>query len=92
MNMDLLFEEALAYIKDHTREGDALMCYVTGFTPATTALIRACIKSRVSLTLFHWNKEDGAYTQQTIFKFVCCPWCGGWHLHEGHVCPLCGGS
>lgn len=92
MDMNLLCEEAIAYLESHARQGDDLMCYVTGFTPATTALIRACLKRRVSLTLFHWNKEDGVYTAQRIMKFSRCPWCGGWHLHEGYICPLCGGS
>lgn len=90
MDMESLYEQAFAYVEGHAREGDALMCYVTGFTPATTALVKACLSCRVSLTLLHWDRETGSYKGQKILKFSRCPWCGSWHLFEGTVCPLCG--
>lgn len=45
----------------------ALVVYVTGLTAATAAVIAACAKNGVHLTLMHFDRESGNYLPQVIF-------------------------
>lgn len=41
-------------------------CYVTGFTPATVALINVCRDMGLGLVLLHFDRETGWYQRQGV--------------------------
>lgn len=41
-------------------------CYVTGFTPATVALINVCRDMGLGLILLHYNRDTGWYERQEV--------------------------
>lgn len=47
--------------------GDPLTVYVTGLTACTAAVIAACARNGVPLTLMHYNAADGSYIEQRLF-------------------------
>lgn len=44
-----------------------LVIYVTGLTVALTAVIRACARNGVHLTLMHFDRETGNYLPQRMW-------------------------
>ena len=57
-----------SYTDDCIYEGEfALVLYVTGLSSALAAVVKACAKNGVSLTLMHFDRESGDYRPQRIF-------------------------
>lgn len=50
-------------VKPHT--GDFVV-YVTGLTPATTAVIKACLTNGHLLTLKHFDRDSGTFKPQVL--------------------------
>lgn len=50
-------------ITDH----DDLIIYVTGLTPALTAVIRTAFKHSMTLTLMHYDKDSKSYIEDALF-------------------------
>ena len=46
---------------------DEVCVYVTGLTVATVAVINACHKLGVHLTLMHWDKDSQTYYPQEVY-------------------------
>lgn len=51
-------------ITDH----DDLIIYVTGLTPALTAVIRIAFKHSMTLTLMHYDKDSKSYIEDVLFS------------------------
>ena len=47
---------------------DDLVIYVTGLTPALTAVIRIAFKNCMTLTLMHYDKETKTYIEDVLFS------------------------
>ena len=45
---------------------DSVAVYVTGLTVALVAVINACHKNKVKLTLMHFNRATGDYMPQVV--------------------------
>ena len=51
----------------NVRSGDTLNLYITGFTPALTAVIRAAFKNGILLNLFHYDVTKKDYIKDALF-------------------------
>ena len=49
-------------------DGDDLVIYVTGLTPALTAVIRIAFKHSMTLTAMHYDKDSKSYIKDVIFS------------------------
>lgn len=49
------------------KQGADLTLFVTGLTPALTAVIRICFKNSITLTLMHYDNDSGNYIPDKIF-------------------------
>jgi hypothetical protein len=47
---------------------DDLIIYVTGLTPALTAVIRIAFKHSMTLTLMHYDKDTKSYIEDVLFS------------------------
>lgn len=47
---------------------DDLVIYVTGLTPALTAVIRIAFKNCMTLTLMHYDNASGEYIEDVMFS------------------------
>lgn len=47
---------------------DDLVIYVTGLTPALTAVIRIAFKNCMTLTLMHYDNQSKTYIEDIIFS------------------------
>lgn len=59
----------IKFIQENFKYKDSfknLIVYVTGLTPVTAEIVSVCIKSRVALTLMHYDKYSGKYIPQYI--------------------------
>lgn len=45
---------------------EALNLYVTGFTPATLAVVKVCRGMGIALTCFHYDRETSSYWPQVM--------------------------
>ena len=45
---------------------DSLSLYVTGFTPATLAIVKVCREMGISLVCFHYDRETSSYWPQAM--------------------------
>lgn len=45
---------------------DSLSLYVTGFTPATLAIVKVCKEQGIALTCYHYDRETGSYWPQVM--------------------------
>lgn len=50
------------------KPSDDLVIYVTGLTPALTAVIRVAFKNCMTLTLMHYDNASGNYIEDVIFS------------------------
>jgi hypothetical protein len=48
------------------KEFESVNLYVTGLTVALIEVVKYCYHNDISLTLYHYNKEDNSYYPQTI--------------------------
>ena len=51
---------------------DSIELYITGLTMLTTAVISACSKRKVNLSLMHYNRDEKKYERQIIFDDNSC--------------------
>lgn len=49
-------------------DGDDLIIYVTGLTPALTAVIRIAFKHSMTLILMHYDKDSKSYIEDVLFS------------------------
>ena len=49
-------------------QSDDLVVYVTGLTPALTAVIRIAFTNCMTLTLMHYDNTSGNYIEDVIFS------------------------
>ena len=54
-----------AFLEDHA-DGDTLCVFVTGFTPAMLALVKACAKRRMHLGAMNFDRERKIYWYQEV--------------------------
>lgn len=47
---------------------DELVCYITGLSSVTAALVQVCAEYGVELTLMHYNRDTDTYVPQVIFS------------------------
>ncbi len=45
---------------------DSLSLYVTGYTPATLAIVKVCRELGIDLVCFHYDRESGSYWPQPM--------------------------
>lgn len=63
---------------------DDLIIYVTGLTPALTAVIKVAFENCMTLTLMHYDTATGCYISEVLFS----PNEVGYDLEYPHwVCP-----
>lgn len=48
---------------------DDIVLYVTGLTPALTAVIRMCFINGIGLKLKHFDRDSGNWTDDVIFSY-----------------------
>jgi hypothetical protein len=83
--MELTANESIPADADH------IDLYVTGLTAATLAVVKVCECRAINLTCWHYDREQGNYQPQQIFRgFRPCPFCG--YRHLGDWCPNCGAN
>ena len=59
----------MAYISNAgLKSGDNMYLYVTGLTAAVVAVINTCIRNKISLTLYHYDKNTGEYAPQHLWQ------------------------
>lgn len=54
--------------RNAVRGCDLVHLYVTGLTVATVAVIRACYTLAVPLTIYHYDRDTGAYFPQIVIS------------------------
>lgn len=65
--LDPLAVEEMEEVAFRKLEGlETLNLYVTGLTVALVAVINACRKCCIKLTLYHFNRENGKYYPQNV--------------------------
>lgn len=50
-------------------KNDHVIVFVTGLTPALTAVIRICFINGITLTLKHFDRDSGNWIDDDILKF-----------------------
>lgn len=67
-------------VKEKLRCCSELDLYVTGLTPVLIAVLNYCIEYNIQCTLYHFNRDSGEYTPQTVYVYYnrecTCP--GHW--------------
>ena len=58
---------AMAYNRMAEYTGRQVGLYVTGFSCALAAVIAACIRLEIPLTLWHYNRDNGEYVPQEVW-------------------------
>lgn len=48
------------------RGSKKLVVYITGFTPALTSLVKACVSQGVPMDVMHYDRETGEYVRQSV--------------------------
>jgi hypothetical protein len=67
LNIDGLQTEADSKIESLKADGcDSLTIYVTGLTVALVAVINACKKANIALTLMHFDRVGNCYYPQKV--------------------------
>lgn len=57
------------YIFEKEIEGkNELVCYITGLSSVTAALVQVCAVYGVELTLMHYDRDTDEYVPQVIFS------------------------
>jgi hypothetical protein len=80
-----LFESACEAVKDVTY----VDLYVTGLTVAVGAVVAACYRYGVPLTLWHYDRDRQDYYAQDIIPSARCALCGK-ERGAGEFCQSCG--
>ena len=62
----MAFNDMLNVAKAKIAGADGVTLYVTGLTPATVAVINACLAARCGLVLMHYNRATGTYVPQQV--------------------------
>ena len=62
----LAVAEMESYATEIVRGLDGLTLYVTGLSVALVAVINACHRENVMLTLMHYDRESGSYYPQEV--------------------------
>ena len=64
--MDFWMMSRTAFKRINDAKAEHIDLYCTGLTQATCAVIDACIRAGVSLTLWHYDKSEDDYKPQRI--------------------------
>lgn len=62
-------EERMGFPQIDVSPGFGLVLYVTGLSVALVSIINVCLHVGISLTLMHFNKENGDYYPQEVLPF-----------------------
>lgn len=88
-NIDELRQTAQAAIPE---DCEALDLYATGLTVALLAVVQVCNDRGITLTVYHYNRENGEYFPQNMDVWETCPWCKRRKRYSDRICPHCGGN
>lgn len=64
-----IFEKEIKNVFDSVYSGkNELVCYITGLSSVTAALVQVCAVYGVELTLMHYDRDTDEYVPQVIFS------------------------
>lgn len=64
-----IFEKEIENVFDSVYSGkNELVCYITGLSSVTAALVQVCAVYGVELTLMHYDRDTDEYVPQVIFS------------------------
>ena len=66
LDFEALRRRATQWVEDHCEIGRPVTLYVTGLTAATVAVVEACARQGVNITLMHYNASTGEYEPQEL--------------------------
>lgn len=63
-----IFEKEIKNVFDFESIKNELVCYITGLSSVTAALVQVCAVYGVELTLMHYDRDTDEYVPQVIFS------------------------